>query len=448
MIFKTFRFQVVARTLAALFFIVGAMYIWLDTDFWLVGVWLVFFGIMAIVSLIYYVERNIRDLINFLESLKNQDFSLSFNAKKKRGFQREFYHVLNTISKEFQNVRKERESNYHFLQATLEQSGVPLFTYHLDTEKILFYNEAFKVLIDKPYLSSLSSIKNINKEIYELVLNLNNEERQLLNTRLNDQPLSLLFTSKRLIIKEENYKLIAIHDIRDELEQNEIESWSKLIRVLTHEIKNSVIPISTLSEVIAQMIEHTEFKALDAEDEEDIRKSIQTIEKRSKGLVSFVNSYSDLARLPKPKLDKVSLNNLLDEVYQLIKEDYKKEGIAINVKLERETKLFIDHEMIEQVLLNLLKNAREAFNGQEEKSVMIKCKKVRGYHQIHILDNGSGIPEDLLENIFIPFFTTKKEGSGVGLSLSRQLLRAHGGYLKARNNPGGGAEFILGIRKY
>ena len=233
------------------------------------------------------------------------------------------------------------------------------------------------------------------------------------------------------------------------MDQNEIESWQKLIRVLTHEIKNSVIPISTLTEVISHMVTQEDgsnlsLSSLSEEDEKDIRKSLQTIEKRSKGLVKFVSSYGDLAKIPQPQLEEFDIKNLIRQIISLEKTEANKKDIKISFSSgKKEVIIKADPQLLEQVLINLIKNAIEALNGQKDGEVTVFMEQSEQLTSIKIKDNGPGMDQEILNNIFIPFFTTKKGGSGIGLSLSRQIIRAHKGNLKVSSKLGEGSVFEI-----
>ena len=245
--------------------------------------------------------------------------------------------------------------------------------------------------------------------------------------------------------------MVAFHDINSELDQKEVESWQKLIRVMTHEIKNSVIPISTLAEVINDLVVADDgtsrIKELDNEDEEDLVVSMKTIEKRSKGLVKFVTSYGDLAKVPKPQLEQVDLKELVADLVTLEHKELERAGTSIEFYPTSggAVELTIDPEMIEQVIINLIKNAHEALKESQQSSPKIQLRLSKYAHEVVLTveDNGPGMDQETLDQVFIPFFTTKKEGSGIGLSYSKQVMRAHKGNLKVRSKLGEGTTFEL-----
>ncbi len=450
MSFTNFRFQVVARILLILALGYSAVFVLVNTPFSLLVFWLVLFAIILLVDLIRYVEKANKDLSNFLMAIQQNDFSNVYPEKRRRT--RNLYQVFNIITREFIKIRSEKESNFHFFKTVVEHSKVPLLAYEMDSLQVTLINEAAKELLHVPYLSKANALTKVNEELANTILHLSSDERVLLKTEIGGETYQLSIIAKVLVLQKQAYKVIALHNIHAELDQQEIESWQKLIRVLTHEIKNSVIPISTLTEVINQMMVYPDGSSrvisdLDDEEEQDLKMSLRTIEKRSKGLVKFVNSYGDLARMPQPELEDTDLCALVAQIVELEQEHLQTQGVAIVQQFEKGPVLVrIDASMIEQVVINLIKNAMEALHGAEQPTIEIVLRKTPDEVLLSIKDNGPGIDKETLSNIFVPFYTTKKEGSGIGLPLSRQFMRAHGGRIRAHSEVGGGASFELAFR--
>ncbi|MEM7106925.1 MAG: ATP-binding protein [Bacteroidota bacterium] len=447
MVFKSFRTNVFIRLAIILTLGYAGIYVLTQTYFWLVSIWLFLFMIITFLDLTKFIERSKRELSNFLLSIQQNDFSNTYSLKALDKNDFELHYAYTTITDEFQKLRREKESNYHFLQAVVEHSGIPLLGFQESTLEVTLMNEAAKALFKKPYLKNAKAISKIDKKLGECVLQLKSGERELLKILVSNELLSLSIVAKELRLNGELFKLVSFQNIKAELEEQELESWQKLIRVLTHEIKNSAIPISTLTEVVNQMIteedgELKDLSTLDQEDLADLKVGIKTVQKRSKGLVSFVNAYGELAKIPQPKFEKVDLKTLTDDVVTLLLPEMRKSNVTLINEVHTST-LQIDPELIEQVLINLVKNAREAVNGKETGKVVIRSSTDAGRMVISVVDNGSGIDGETLDNIFVPFFTTKKEGSGIGLSLSRQIMRAHKGDLVVQSQLGTGSEFSM-----
>lgn len=393
------------------------------------------------------MERSKRELSNFLLGIQQNDFSNTYSMKALDTKDYELHYAYTTITDEFQKLRREKESNYHFLQAVVEHSGIPLIGFKQATLEVTLMNQAAKELFKKPYLKNAKSIGKIDKKLGDCMINLKSGERQLIKIVIDNKLLSLSILAKELKLDDELYKLVSFQNIKAELDEQELESWQKLIRVLTHEIKNSAIPISTLTEVVNQMIteedgELKDLSTLDQEDLADLKIGIKTVQKRSKGLVSFVNAYGELSRIPKPKFQSIDLKQLTQDVEILLRPEMNKSSIQL-INEVAPTALQIDPELIEQVLINLLKNAREALTEASEAKIIMKTSRENEKTLLSVIDNGTGIDLETLDNIFVPFYTTKKEGSGIGLSLSKQIMRAHNGDLIVQSELGKGTAFSM-----
>lgn len=257
---------------------------------------------------------------------------------------------------------------------------------------------------------------------------------------------------KTLIILGKPHRLITFQDINSEIEQKEIEAWHKLIRILTHEIMNSVTPISSLTETMQTLLQDRQGKPLQSEQIKnetiaDLIFSIQTIHRRSEGLLNFVEDYRKVTKVPQPVLEKTSLNELLQQVSKLMGEELGRHGIKLSVSVEDRIQVVLDPKMVEQVLINLITNAMHSLKGRGPGSIGLEGRDTTDRIIIEVTDNGKGIPEKQLQEIFIPFFSTKKEGSGIGLSLSRQIMSLHGGSIKVDSNVGEGTRFTLSFPK-
>lgn len=433
--YKYFRWNVVIRLILLLILGYTAVYVLTSTHFWLVSFWLILAWVIVLVSLIRYVERSRRELAYFLLAIKQGDFTNTYHFKKKSDLNYAF-HEINSVMKE---LSREKASNLLYLQTIVEHVRVAVICFD-DEYKVTLLNQAAKMLFGKKQVSTIKNLESISYPIAEAVQRMTNGERELIKVNLNGQffNLSMLVTEFRL--RDNEYKLVSFQDIKSELEAKEIESWQKLIRVLTHEIKNSVIPISTLSEVILQMLKsengRVDLSKLDDESIEDIIGGIETIESRSKGLAHFVSTYDQLTKIPKPTLEINNLKHLINNTLNLFKSDIEHQGIEIYAILT-DCSINIDSDLLEQVLINLMKNAIEALRSVEKPKITLKLEQTSQEVSFTIQDNGHGIPDEILDNIFVPFYSTKEGGSGIGLSLSRQIMRLHKGQLTVETSSSG-----------
>lgn len=435
--YKYFRWNVVARLALLLILGYAAVYVLTSTHFWLVSFWLILAWIIVLISLIRYVERSRRELAYFLLAIKQGDFTNTYHFKKKSDLNYAFYEI-NSVMKE---LSREKASNLLYLQTIVEHVRVAVICFD-DEYKVTLLNQAAKTLFGKKQVSTIKNLGSISQPVADTIQRMTNGERELIKVNLNGQffNLSMLITEFRL--RDNEYKLVSFQDIKSELEAKEIESWQKLIRVLTHEIKNSVIPISTLSEVILQMLKSengtVDLSKLDDESIEDIIGGIETIESRSKGLAHFVSTYDQLTKIPKPQLELKNINQLINNTLKLFQLDIDHKGIEIYAILT-DCSINIDSDLIEQVLINLFKNAIEALQSVEKPKITLQLEQNSQHVSFTIRDNGHGIPDEILDNIFVPFYSTKEGGSGIGLSLSRQIMRLHKGQLSVETSSSGTA---------
>lgn len=449
MVFKNFRINVIIRVvllaLAMLFFI-HAIYRkeWVMTTVFAGGTVL---GLT--IELIYYVEQTTRNLRNFLMAIKHKDFTHSF-SKEKRG--KPFYNLnetFNLVIKGYQDLRAEKESHYLYLQNIIEHVSVALICY-MESGEIQLMNQAAHELLDRPYMSHIRILDRVDPKLSEEISNLTSGERKLVKAVINEELHHLAIQATTFKLQEESFKLISLQDIQTELDEKEVETWHKLIRVLTHEIMNSVTPIISLTKVINLMLTdkhdtRISLDNIDDEDADDLLASVRTIESRSKGLLHFVHAYRNLTNVSKPKYSEVNIEQLLSNVLTLLKPELEKRNIVSGIKMDQEDLIIqADSELIEQVLINLIKNAMEALEGKSNPRIYLTAhRSAENKTFIQVIDNGMGIDQEFADKLFIPFFTTKKQGSGIGLSLSRQIMRLHKGTINFQSTQGEGTTFTL-----
>ncbi|MCB0836861.1 MAG: GHKL domain-containing protein [Bacteroidetes bacterium] len=448
MIFRRFRINVVIRVilLAAALFVFE--FVW-EQENW--PMTKIFFGLAIlglVLELIRYVEKTNRDLQSFLLAIKHKDFTQSFTAEKRGKSFNDLKDAFNQIIKGYQDLRAEKESHYQYLQNVIEHVSVALICYGKDGQ-IMLMNQAAKDMLDRPYMSNVQIMERVSQPLLDAVEKIQSGERTLVKTVINDNLKHLSLQATEFKLQHNEYKLVSFQDIRNELDANEVETWQKLIRVLTHEIMNSVTPIISLTKVISMLMTNekgnrVDLCEIDTEDADDMLDSIKTIESRSKGLLHFVHAYRSLTKIQKPNFREVRITEMLKRVQTLLKPELKKRNIEI-IELISDPNLSIqaDPELIEQVLINLVKNAMEAVTGQSNPRIEIGSEITHDHIQIFVRDNGPGINEEYLDKIFIPFFTTKKSGSGIGLSLSRQIMRMHRGRINFHTSAEDGTTFIL-----
>jgi two-component system nitrogen regulation sensor histidine kinase NtrY len=400
-----------------------------------------------ITQLIKSVEKSNENISSFLDSIRFDDLSSSFKTDSQDPTVQRLHQELNEALSKLRTSRKEKDSEYQFFKNIVQHVGIGLLTFKKDGT-IQIINSAAKRLLRINKADVIEDLREVSDLLVETFLKLKTGGRELIRLKFGDETIQLSVFAIELTLRGEELKLISMSNIQTELEEKEMEAWQNLVRVLTHEIMNSVTPISSLAGIVEEEIKHKlekenpEFKR---EEMEDMHLSLKTISKRSEGLIRFVKEFRNLTHIPKPRLSEVPVKPLLEETALLHKKELADKDILINVEVDPEN-LFImaDKTMIEQVLINLVKNAIQAFDEQPGKRIDLTAyTNEKGRAVLSVKDNGSGIDSEAVEKIFIPFFSTKKTGSGIGLSLSKQIMRQHEGRITVKSKLGEGTEFLL-----
>ena len=389
-----------------------------------------------IYALIHYVERTNRDLARFLAAIRYADFSQSFVTGGLGSSFDELKTAFNEVLDAFRQARAEKEEQAHYLQTVVQHIGIGLIVFDSAGEVSLI-NNAAKRLLGVPRLGHIADLDRVNPILTATLQHLGPQGRDLV--RLEEIQLALHASVFRLSHRE--HTLVALHDIGPDLDEKEMEAWQNLIRVLTHEIMNSITPIASLAATANGMLQAD---ALDAEATEDIRSAVSTIQRRSEGLLHFVEAYRGLTRVPAPSFEIVSVAGLFARVEQLMRPQFVKSAVELRLQVDPPSlELTADPEQVEQILINLLRNAREATAHRAGAGVDLTAYMARDKVVIEVADNGPGIVAEALGKVFIPFFTTKRDGSGIGLSLCRQIMRLHRGAIAVRSEPGVRTVFAL-----
>lgn len=443
MIRKNFRLQIILRILL-LSLCISLLIVFIQKG----DYYLIFFAATMLLLLIYglfhYIDKVNSNFSDFLSAIKFEDFNFSSRFGEQGESFKKLDQNFRIINDKFLDIRAEKESNHQFLQTLVKQVEIGLLCMNADGEVTLM-NPALEKLLGKPYLLNISSLKKIDPRLWETVERLKSGQKELLKLTLKNKVLQLSIQCAEIRLQEEVYRIISFQNIKNELEEQELTSWQKLIRILTHEIMNSVAPISSLSNTLQQILKDKE--QLNVEEIAKLQKSISAIERRSEGLLNFTESYRKLTRIPAPNFQRVLISDLFESVLSLLESDLLSAKINLAKSIEPDDLSFQgDPLLMEQVLINLIKNALEAASTVEK--AHIKLTATQGPEKevlIEISDNGPGISEDQLDKIFIPFFTTKKAGSGIGLSLSRQIVRMHQGSLEIQSQKGKGTRVLIRI---
>jgi nitrogen fixation/metabolism regulation signal transduction histidine kinase len=451
MAFTDFRLNVGARVLLIALLSFVSLWGWVAAG-WLVTP--VVSGVLAagaVVELIHYVERGARELTSFLTFIAHHDFSVPPAVPFKGRVFADLDGAYGLLARQFRRLNLDKAAKQQYLEAVVEHVGVALVCFD-DNGQVSMLNEPARKLFALPHLQSMKSFERIDERLPLLLWQLGAGDRSLLSVRRDDETLQLVLFATRFELVGRAYKLVSFQNIRDELERHEIDSWQKLIRVLTHEIMNSVTPIISLSGLVRETLVDeaapAQFRALTVKDQEDMLRSLTAIHTRSTGLLDFVQAYRSFANLPAPTFVDVDVCALLERVRTLMAGEIAARGIDLMLDCaDSQLRIRADPHQIEQVLINLLRNAVEALAEQPSPHIELRGQRDHeGRVVLQVTDNGPGVDAEHRDNIFVPFFTTKRNGTGVGLSISRQLTHANRGLISQRTAPGGGSIFSLRFR--
>jgi nitrogen fixation/metabolism regulation signal transduction histidine kinase len=394
-------------------------------------------------GLVSYLNRTNRNMRLFFDSVKNDDSSLSFLTGNQNSSLAELNASMNKVNRQIQQLKIQNRNQEEYFRKTLEHLGTGIITY--DKKGFVHNaNTAARNLLELETLTHIRQLERVDDKLFITIRSLKPFERKLVSyaTTHGETQLSLKTTS---FGRDENELIIlSIQDIQHELDEKEIDSWMKLIRVLMHEIMNSITPIMSLSESLSKILGSND------KTENTIDTTLQglkVISDQSRGLMSFVESYRKLTRIPPPEKKPVTVKSIFERVRILSEALENPAGTRIIFDNNNDnSEIYADENLVSLVLINLIKNAIEANEGNDEGLVKIWSTEKDNIHEINVSDNGPGIDENNLDKIFIPFFTTRPNGTGIGLSLSKQIIRAHGGTLKARSVPGKDTVFCITFR--
>lgn len=450
MAFNSFRFQLIVRiTLLILSIFLFSSTYHSNGGFFSIAI---LFGICIAQGyyLYHYLEKSNRDIINYLDEMNVDDPSQSSREEKPNYNSELFFDGNEEILRRFKEIREQNDAQHHYLKTIVQHIGIGIITFDNKGE-IQIMNRAAKKLLDIQTANNISKIGKKYEVLTTTFFELKTGGRELVKITKNDTEEQIAVYAIELSLREKQFKLISLQNIQSELEEKEMEAWQNLIRVLTHEIMNSVTPISSLAAMMETDLKNflddgAEVTELKKETVEDFYLSLKTIHNRSESLMKFVSDFRDMTRIKLPNLKTHSVEEMIKQVLLLMKTDIDANKIDVNIDIEPNLSISIDKEQIEQVVINLVQNSIQALVACEKdiKTLRItSASQPSGGASITIEDNGTGIEEEALQKIFIPFFTTKKNGSGIGLTLSKQIMRNHGGTISAKSVIGVGTEFLL-----
>ena len=404
--------------------------------------------ILAAGDLWWFVSRTNREVAKFLDAARYADYTQRFSLEDLGTGFGELGDTFSAILDRMYEQRADQEIEVRRMRALIDHIPVPLLTVRPD-DSITLQNNASRRLFGASQISRMSDLTQFGVSFRHALAEAAPGQRQLVTFTVEGMEYQLTLAVTETVVAGEVHRLVSLQDIQSELDDTQIQAWQDLVRVLTHEIMNSITPITSLASTSEHVVEDVLAK-IDtdspvAQDLADLRDAIHTVARRSDSLLQFVHGYRQLTRLAPPEKKRLQIAELFDSVRQLAEAEWPDSRSALSVSVDPAgLDVYADRDLLEPVLLNLLRNAWQVTSDLEQQQLQMRARlNRRGNVVIEVSDNGPGVPEELARKIFVPFFTTKPDGSGVGLALARQVMTAHGGFIRVGENEGRGARFTL-----
>ena len=403
---------------------------------------------LLVAELWRYVSRTNREVARFLDAVRFADYSQRFDFEKAGSGFASLGRTFTAIIDEMRERRTGQESEVRHLKALIEHIPVPLMTVHADNA-ITLQNNAARRLFGATHVTRVSDLGQFGAGFARAVDEAIPGDRELVTFTVEGAEYRLTLAATEIIIQGNRERLISLQDIQSEIDATQAEAWQDLVRVLTHEIMNSITPVTSLaqtaSELVDDVVRDAGPQSPHAEELEDVQNAVATVARRSDSLLQFIDSYRQISRLAPPEKKRVALADLFETVTSLARAEWDDPGVALTSAVEPSgLYVYADRDLLEPVLLNLLRNAWQATKGMERPTIELRGRlNRRGNTVIEVEDNGHGVPDEIATKIFVPFYTTREGGSGVGLALARQVMIAHGGFIRLGQKHAAGTTFTL-----
>jgi two-component system nitrogen regulation sensor histidine kinase NtrY len=441
--FKRYEWRLMLRVLLLFLTLLIISFVIVKGLYWflLIGVPIVAFELLDFLK---FNKKAHSEVEQFVESVHYRDFSRHFDVSHAPIELKPLRKGFNDINDTFKNINRERETQYQYLQKILELVDTGIISYEHESGQIGWLNESFKKIFDIPYLKTIHSLKKRDEALYNEVMLLKSGESKVVSITRNKQIIKILLSVTAMRSENKVYKLLAFQNVSEALDETESKAWQKLLNVMTHEIMNSVAPISSLADTLKNWLQNYG-KDGSKTDLEDLELGIDTIKRRSEGLLKFTESYRNLNKITKLDLKSVLVRDLFENLNNLMQPTLAKKNIELDIVLrDMQMTIEMDVNLVEQTLINLLVNAIDAVKDTATPCITLTAETgPNNKSMIKIADNGVGMPPELLDKIFIPFFSTRKTGSGIGLSLCKQIMMLHKGNIQVQSIQGEGSAFIL-----
>lgn len=445
MTFKKYEWRILVRVIVLFATLCLASFI-------LVKGWYVYL-LIIIPAIIYefiefyqFQQKAHKELEQFVESVHYRDFSRYFDVKHAPADLQPLRQGFNEINTTFKDMSKEKETQYQYLQKILELVDTGILSYEESNGEVVWMNESLKRMLKVPYLKTIYSLSRRDEDLCKQIISLKPGENRIATAHLERSSFKILLSATAFQTDGRVYKLVAFQNVNEALDETESKAWQKLLSVLTHEIMNSVAPISSLAETLKHRLQQSvSVLNNDSGAVDDLEIGIETIKRRSEGLLKFAETYRNLNKITNPNLKKVYVRDIFENLLQLMQPTLEQKNIELETILkDTDIQLDADTSLLEQVMINLVVNAIEAVKDVPEPKIILSAYLNNNRKTvIKVADNGNGIPEEVLDKIFIPFFSTKKSGSGIGLSLCKQIMMLHKGTIQVQSAEGEGTAFLL-----
>ena len=448
MAFKRFSIHLIVRLVLVGIAAAAVIWLWLQPGLYSLTLLGVLILVIMCSELWWYVSRTNRELARFLDAARHADYSQRFDFENVGTRFEELASAFSEILERISAVRADQETELRRLRALVEHTPAPLLVVHGD-DKVTLQNNAARRLFGSEQVARLKDLRKFGVSFFTAIEESVPGQRELVSFAVDGSEYKLMMSTTENLVAGEAVRLVSLQDIQGEIDDTQSEAWQELVLVLTHEIVNSITPVhslaTTAAEVVQDMSAQIEPDSPISGDLEDLRDAVKTLEKRSDNLMQFVGSYRQLTRLAPPEKERLQVQELFDAVAKLVAAEWPENLVPLHCDIHPQgLDIHADQVLLEPVLLNLLRNAIHATREIEDARIEMSSRlNRRGNIIIEVADNGAGIPDDLSTKIFVPFFTTKEEGSGVGLALARQVMTAHGGYIQLVRSDDSGARFRL-----
>ena len=445
MTFKKYEWRIIVRVSLLLITLIATSFLFVKEQYTYLFIVLPIV-IYQVLEFFRFQRKAHQELEQFVESVHYRDFSRYFDVKHAPADLQPLRKGFNEINSTFKIISKEKETQYQYLQKILELVETGILSYEENTGEVVWMNESLKKMLHLPYLKMIHSLTRRDPVLTEAILALKPGNSTIATAMLERSSFKILLSATAFQTDGKIYKLIAFQNVNEALDETESKAWQKLLSVLTHEIMNSVAPISSLAETLKNRLQQSvHVLNNEAGAVEDLEIGIETIQRRSEGLLKFAETYRNLNRITTPNLGKVFVRDIFENLLQLMQPTLEQKKIEVETILkDTDLSIEVDTHLLEQVMINLVVNAIEAVKERPSPRIILTAYVANNRRTvIKIADNGHGIPAELLDKIFIPFFSTRKSGSGIGLSLCKQIMMLHKGNIQVQSIENEGTAFML-----